>query len=164
MWVSIGVALAVSGWLGRTLYFSLSSVYCQWLFQCAFSMGVHTLGERCAHDHTAHAGGRGEVSLAALPPAGVQRGVDLGHPGGVGRLGGLSGMSAVSLESSLVVSRARSPKVRRSELSSVRQPRDVRALRWSWRAGEAAAGQPALDRGFARRSGVRPSADGKSEA
>lgn len=39
----------------------------------------HTLGERSAHDDTADGGRRGEVSLAALSPAGRQAGVDLRH-------------------------------------------------------------------------------------
>lgn len=46
---------------------------------------VHTLGERRTHDHTAHAGGGLEVSLAALSPAGVEGGVDLRHCAGPGR-------------------------------------------------------------------------------
>ena len=44
-----------------------------------------TLGQRRAHDDSAHAGGSLEVSLAALSPAGVQAAVDLRHVGGVGR-------------------------------------------------------------------------------
>lgn len=53
----------------------------------------HTLGERCAHDHSSHAGGGLEVSLAALSPARVQVAVDLRHFGdvydGVGVGGGV---------------------------------------------------------------------------
>lgn len=42
---------------------------------------MHTFGKRCAHDDPTHTGGSGEVSLAALSPAGGQVGVDLGHCG-----------------------------------------------------------------------------------
>lgn len=50
-------------------------------------VGNGTLGQRRAHDHTAHAGRGLEVSLAALSPAGRQVGVDLRHGGGDGRRG-----------------------------------------------------------------------------
>lgn len=45
---------------------------------------VVTLRQRCAHDDPAHAGWGLEVSLAALPPAGMQTAIDLGHLGGGG--------------------------------------------------------------------------------
>ena len=48
-------------------------------------MEGNTLGERCAHDNTAHAGRSLEMLLSALSPAGVQLSVDLRHFGGGGR-------------------------------------------------------------------------------
>lgn len=43
---------------------------------------MHTLGQRRTHDHSPHAAGGLEVSLAALSPAGGQVRVDLRHFGG----------------------------------------------------------------------------------
>jgi hypothetical protein len=48
----------------------------------------HTLGERSAHDHAAHAGGGIEVLLARLAARAVEVGVDLGHRAGVVDVGG----------------------------------------------------------------------------
>lgn len=67
----------------HTLCFSRSSVEGQYKVQYrSFLIKIHTLRERSAHDHATDAGWSGEVSLAALSPAGRQAGVDLGHFGG----------------------------------------------------------------------------------
>ncbi len=72
----------------RTLCFSLSSgsaLAYDVDRSCGCGRGGvvwYTLRKRCAHDHTAHGGGSGEVSLAALSPAGVRLAVDLRHVGG----------------------------------------------------------------------------------
>lgn len=75
----------------RTLYFSRSSAwdvsFCSWELCCVLDF-EHTLGERSAHDHAAHAGGGIEVLLARLAARAVEVGVDLGHRAGIVDVGG----------------------------------------------------------------------------